>query len=148
CAGPILGAVLTLAAASGSMFTGGFLMVFYAAGMITPLLVLVLLWHRTGIRNSARGRTFSFAGRTFHTTSLLTGALLIAVGIIFTATNGLFSLPEVVSREPQSAWQPGARGLGTTAQIPAVLGPTAIPLPLGLWWPREQTSNATKHSPH
>ena len=148
CAGPILGAVLTLAAGSGSMFTGGFLMVFYAAGMITPLLVLVLLWHRTGIRNSARGRTFSFAGRTFHTTSLLTGALLIAVGIIFIATNGLVSLPEVVSLETQSAWQSGAQGLGTTAQIAAVLGLTAIALALWWWWPREQTSNVTQHSTH
>src|SRR5690625_7085882 len=123
-------------------------MFYYAAGIISPLLVLVQLWHRTEIRNSARGRTFSLAGRTFHTTSLLTGALLIAVGIIFIATNGLVSLPELVSLETQSAWQSGAQGLGTTAQIAAVLGLAAIALVLWWWWPREQTSSVTQHSPH
>ncbi len=146
CAGPILGAVLTLAAASGSILTGGILMAFYAAGMITPLLILVMLWHRTGVRKVARGRAFNFAGRSFHTTSLLTGLLLIAVGIVFIATNGLVGVPEVVSLETQSVLQSGAQGLSTTAQIVMVVTLAVIALALWWWWPRAGNSQATKAS--
>lgn len=148
CAGPILGAVLTLAAASGSMLVGGALMVFYAAGMIAPLLVLVMLWHRTGVRKTARGRAFTFAGRTFHTTSLLTGVLLIAVGVTFIVTNGLVGLPEVVSLETQSAWQSGAQAMSTTTQIVAVLASAGVALALWWWWPRNEKAAAEASSVH
>lgn len=144
CAGPILGAVLTLAAASGSIVVGAGLMFFYSAGMVTPLLVLVMLWHRTGIRKAGRGRTFTLAGRSFHTTSLLTGALLIAVGILFITTNGLVGLPELVSLETQSSLQSGAQGLSTAAQITTVLVLTALALAMWWWWPRESNAAAAR----
>lgn len=137
CAGPILGAVLTLAAASGSVVVGGILMVFYAAGMVTPLLVLVMVWHRTGIRKLGRGRTFTIAGHQIHPTSLLTGIILITVGVIFIATNGLLGIPEIVSLETQSALQLGALGLSQTGQILTILIITAPALALWWWWPRE-----------
>lgn len=138
CAGPILGAVLTLAAASGSVLTGAVLMTFYATGMIAPLLILVMVWHRTGIRRTARGRTFRVAGRDFHTTSLLTGVLLIVVGIVFITTNGLVGLPEVVDLQTQSALQAGAQGMGRTGQVITVLVLTALALATWWWWPREE----------
>lgn len=140
CAGPILGAVLTLAAASGSFATGGILMVFYSAGMVAPLLVLVMLWHRTGIRAVGRGRTFQLGGRQFHSTSLLTGLLLIAVGVLFITTNGLVGLPEFVSLSTQSALQSGAQAMGTGGQVGMIVAITAIGLALWWWWPREETS--------
>jgi cytochrome c biogenesis protein CcdA len=46
CSGPILGAVLTVAAASGRAFRGALLLAVYAAGMAVPLFVLALLWDR------------------------------------------------------------------------------------------------------
>ncbi len=141
CAGPILGAVLTLAAASGSMAVGATLMTFYAAGMVTPLLVLVMLWHRTGIRNVRRGRTFTVAGREFHTTSLLTGALLIAVGVLFITTNGLIGVPELVSLQTQSSLQAGALALSPTGQVVAIVILTAVALALWQWWPRERAED-------
>src|SRR5690625_1043796 len=46
CAGPLLGAVLTVSAVSGNALTGGIVLLVFAAGMALPLLVLALLWGR------------------------------------------------------------------------------------------------------
>src|SRR5690606_9843664 len=59
CAGPILGAVLTLAAAHGSPLLGGSMLAVYAAGMVAPLLGIAWLWARRGPglgRSVLRGR--------------------------------------------------------------------------------------------
>lgn len=98
CAGPILGAVLTIGAARGDVVGGGVLMVAYAAGMVVPLMVLALAWSRIGERTNRllRGRTFTVAGREFHTTSVITGVLIMAVGVLFWATNGLVGVPELL----------------------------------------------------
>lgn len=141
CAGPILGAVLTLAAASGSVTTGAALMAIYGAGMVFPLIILVLAWHRSGVRSKARGRTFTVGNRSFHTTSVLTGALLIAVGILFITTNGLNSLPELVSLETQSQLQGTVQHLtGTAAQVVGILIVAGGALALWYWWPRREVS--------
>src|SRR5215208_3897659 len=44
CSGPILGAVLTVAATSGSALRGAGLLATYAAGMAAPLFIMALLW--------------------------------------------------------------------------------------------------------
>ncbi|AZQ76225.1 cytochrome c biogenesis protein CcdA [Flaviflexus ciconiae] len=110
CAGPILGAVLTMAAASGSIATASLLLAVYGAGMIVPLVIIVLLWRPLGSRGRhiLRGRSFTFLGRRFHTTSVITGLVITATGIIFWATNGLLDMPELVSYERQSQLQEGA----------------------------------------
>ncbi len=47
CSGPVLGAVLTVAAASGQLGYGAALLAVYAAGMAAPLFALAALWgHR------------------------------------------------------------------------------------------------------
>lgn len=58
CAGPILGAVLTIAATSGAALDGGALLAVHAAGMTAPLFLLALLWDRydLGRRRWLRGR--------------------------------------------------------------------------------------------
>ena len=98
CAGPILGAVLTLAAATGEAVTSGLLLALYGAGMVVPLMVLAASWQRLGTRGqrALRGRGFTVAGREFHTTSVATGALIVVVGIVFWTTNGLVGVPELV----------------------------------------------------
>jgi len=48
CAGPILGAVLTLAAARGDAVAAGGLLAVYGAGMVLPLLLIAALWQRLG----------------------------------------------------------------------------------------------------
>ena len=83
CAGPILGAILTLV---------------YGLGMVVPLVVIAALWQKLSVRGRGvlRGRTFSVLGREFHSTSVITGVLIVAVGALFWFTNGLVSLPSLI----------------------------------------------------
>lgn len=112
CSGPILGAVLTLAATSGNAFSSALILSTYGAGMVLPLIMIAALWTRIGQRGQRmlRGRGFSFLGRQWHTTSVISGGLIIMVGIIFWTTNGLVGVPELVPAETQ-AWLQQAASL-------------------------------------
>lgn len=103
CAGPILGAMLTLAAVQGDAVSGGVLLAVYGAGMVVPMFVLARIWNRLGAsgRSSLRGRTVKIFGRELHVISMATGILLIAVGVLFWMTNGLISTPQLVPIEVQ-----------------------------------------------
>src|SRR5919112_594546 len=94
CSGPILGAVLTVAASSGSVLRGAGLLATYAAGMAAPLFLLALLWNRfdLGHRRWLRGREVSLVSLRFHTTSLLSGLMFVVVGILFIAFEGTSGL--------------------------------------------------------
>ncbi|WP_026529646.1 cytochrome c biogenesis CcdA family protein [Haematomicrobium sanguinis] len=105
CAGPILGAVLTLAAAGGDTLAAGVMLAVYGAGMVLPLLLIAALWQRLGARGRRflRGRAFTVLGRELHTTSVVTGLLIMGVGVLFWTTNGLVGAPELVPIDAQ-AW--------------------------------------------
>lgn len=107
CAGPILGAVLTLAAAQGDVFTAATLLAVYGAGMVVPLIALASTWGRLGVRARSvlRGRSFTVLGRDLHSTSVITGLLIIAVGILFWTTNGLIGVPELIPTDVQAGLQ-------------------------------------------
>ena len=142
CAGPILGAVLTMAAASGSTVTAGILLAVYGAGMVVPLLIIVLLWRPLGSRGQGilRGRGFTVFGYRFHTTSVITGLIITATGIIFWATNGLLGMPELVSYETQASLQEGAGLLANPAvDVLAIILIAAIIL--GIWYARSRTAD-------
>lgn len=98
CAGPILGAILTLALAQGNPWSAGGLLAVYGAGMVVPLMIIAALWQRLGTRGRGilRGRAFTVFGRQLHTTSVITGLMITAVGVLFWTTNGLVSLPSLV----------------------------------------------------
>jgi cytochrome c biogenesis protein CcdA len=93
CSGPILGAVLTVAATGGPM-RGALLLAVYALGMAGPLFVLALLWDRydLGKKRWLRGRTVSLGPVRVHTTSTLSGLLFIAIGIVFLLYDGTATL--------------------------------------------------------
>lgn len=105
CAGPILGAVLTLAAARGETVAAGVLLAVYGAGMVVPLFLIAAFWRKLGVRGRRflRGRSFMVAGRALHTTSVITGVLIAGVGVLFWTTNGLVGAPALVPLEAQ-AW--------------------------------------------
>lgn len=94
CSGPILGAILTVAAASGGAAQGAFLLATYALGMATPLFVMALFWERLGLgrRRWLRGRELSLGPLRFHTTNLLSGLMFIALGTVFIVYEGTSSL--------------------------------------------------------
>lgn len=134
CVGPILGAVLTLAAASGSALTAGTLLAVYGAGMVVPLLLVAALWQRLGTRGRRllRGRTFTVAGRELHTTSVLTGLLIIGVGVLFWTTNGLVGAPQLVPLDAQ-AWLQERAALLASPALDVVAIVVAAALALLLW---------------
>nr|WP_306271308.1 cytochrome c biogenesis CcdA family protein [Ornithinimicrobium sp. HY1793] len=143
CAGPILGAVLTLAATRGDVFSAGGLLAVYGAGMVLPLLLIAALWQRLGPRGQTtlRGRTFTVLGRELHTTSVVTGLLIIAVGILFWTTNGLVGAPEILPYETQSWLQELAGTLANPMiDIVALVVVAAVVL---LLWARSQRKTAS-----
>lgn len=94
CSGPILGAILTVAAASGGALRGASLLAVYAAGMAAPLFLMALLWDRLdlGRRRWLRGREVSLGGLRVHTTNLVSGLMFIVLGVVFIAYEGTSSL--------------------------------------------------------
>jgi len=94
CSGPILGAVLTVAATSGSALRGAGLLATYAAGMAAPLFLMSLLWERfdLGHRRWLRGRELSLGRFRFHSTNLFSGLMFIAVGVLFIVFEGTSGL--------------------------------------------------------
>lgn len=101
CAGPILGAILTLAMAQGDTLRAGFMLAVYGAGMVVPLIGLAAIWTRLGPRamKVLRGRGFTVLGRQLHTTSVVTGLLIAGVGVLFWTTNGLVTAPSLLPAE-------------------------------------------------
>ena len=90
CSGPILGAVLTVAASSGQVIRGAVLLAIYALGMAVPLFLMAALWDRfdLGRRSWLRGRELSIGRLRVHTTNLLSGVMFVLLGVIFIAYEG------------------------------------------------------------
>lgn len=95
CAGPILGAVLTIAALDGRPGYGAALLAVYALGMTAPLFLLAGVWERLELsgRGWLRGRAVRLGPLQLHTTSLLTGAMFAAIGAWLVVSDGYLSLP-------------------------------------------------------
>ncbi len=102
CAGPLLGAVLTLAALGSNAAYGGLVLLVFAAGMIVPLLILATLWSRLPfVRTVVRPRIIRI-GRWSNTwTSIASGAVMIAIGVLLLRTDGTASLTGVLGTEQQ-----------------------------------------------
>lgn len=148
CAGPILGAVLTLAMGQGSMFLAGLLLAVYGAGMVVPLTVLAAVWNRLGERGRSRlrGREFTLLGRRLHTTTFVTGLVIIALGILFWATNGLVTLPSLVPTSTLARWQSSSVGLNDPLVQVAVIVGLGL-LALLLWWRWDRRRRRTEDAP-
>ena len=147
CAGPILGAVLSLAFGQGSVVAAGVLLAVYGAGMVVPLVLIAALWGMLGARGRGflRGRSFQVAGRTFHTTTVLTGLLIMALGVLFWFTKGLVTMPSLVPTELLTRWQVASTALNNTAvQILVILIAGAVAL--ALWWRWDRRRAQRTHS--
>lgn len=137
CSGPLLGAVLTMAAGAATPFSGGALLAVYALGMAAPLFLLASLWDRfdLGQKQWLRGKVVQVGNRTIHTSNLIAGLLFIGIGLMFVLTQGTFALErlyeslglitfsfraqttiDTITRKiPDWAWLSGLLLLGITA---------------------------------
>lgn len=148
CAGPILGAILTLAMGQASPVVSGVLMAMYGAGMVLPLTLIAAVWQHRPDRTRAllRGREFTLGGLRLHTTSVLTGVLLIVVGVLFWRTNGLLDVPSLVPTGVQARLQElGASVTGPVLDVLFVLALAAVVL--GLWHLARRRSVAADDAP-
>jgi cytochrome c-type biogenesis protein len=75
CIGPILGGILGLASATSSVVAGTVLLVAYAAGLAVPFLAVAL-------GASWVSRRLAWVGRHHHAVSLVTGVLLVTLGVL------------------------------------------------------------------
>ncbi|MGW8397818.1 cytochrome c biogenesis CcdA family protein [Streptomyces lydicus] len=114
CAGPILGAVLTVTAVSGNPVYGASMLAVYALGMALPLFVLALLWDRfrLGSRGWLRGRELRLGPLRLHTTSLLSGLFFIGIGVLFLGFNGTSALPGVLDADSEFRVEEWATRIG------------------------------------
>jgi cytochrome c biogenesis protein CcdA len=117
CAGPLLGGVLTLSAMGGDPVYGGVLMGTYALGMAAPLFVLAWLWDRLHLRERAwlRGSPVRLGPFRTHTTAVVSGALFIAIGVLFVTTDGTANLGGVLSVDAEYELQLWLRRMAAVA---------------------------------
>lgn len=135
CAGPILGAILTLAVGQGSALRAGLMLAVYGLGMTLPLLVLAAAWTRLSPRTMSllRGRGFRVLGRELHTTSVLTGLLIMGVGVLFWTTNGLVSVPSLLPTAVQRRVQSAVGELASSGADAGLVALAAVVVLL-IWW--------------
>ncbi|WP_433425163.1 cytochrome c biogenesis CcdA family protein [Microtetraspora malaysiensis] len=128
CSGPLLGSVLTVSAAGGAPAYGAALMALYALGMAVPLFVLALLWDRfdLGRRSWLRGRPIRLGPLRTHTTSLVSGLLFIAIGVLFLVTDGTASLGGLSGVDEQFSLQVWLRDVA--GHVPDAALPLALVL--------------------
>jgi len=112
CVGPILGALLTLLATQGlAVLQGAILAFVYALGLGTPLIVIAAFFSRFGSGSRfwgiVRGRGFEvnlgFTTLYLHTTSIISGMLLICVGLLL-LTGQLTVLSQWSQSTPLGRW--------------------------------------------
>ncbi|MGH3855130.1 MAG: cytochrome c biogenesis protein CcdA [Pseudonocardiaceae bacterium] len=140
CSGPILGAVLTIAAVDGQPARGGALLAVYALGMAVPMFVLAALWQRYDLsrRRWLRGRAFTLGPLHLHTTSAISGLLFIGIGVLFLAFDGTAALSGVLGLTVSTDTQLAAQNAITrfSARVPdtALLGTLAAVIVLTTAW--------------
>jgi cytochrome c-type biogenesis protein len=112
CVGPILGTLLTLLVAQGSsVLAGAVLAQIYALGLALPLFLVAVFFRQVGTGSRiwqvlrGRGISVNVFGRTLHlhTTSILSGLLLILLGY-FLASGELYRFSDWATRTPAGEW--------------------------------------------
>ncbi|MEK7787281.1 MAG: cytochrome c biogenesis CcdA family protein [Chloroflexota bacterium] len=112
CVGPILGAILTLLATQGAGIAQGAVLAFvYALGLGAPLIVISTLFSRLGHGTrfwqilKGRGFEVKLGGQVLylHTTSILSGLLLIGMGYLL-ASGQLTFITQLAAGSDISLW--------------------------------------------
>lgn len=99
CLGPILGAILTMAAGQGSIERATLLLTAYAAGLGIPFLAVAAAF------GSSPGLVRRING-SLHTVTTISGAVMLGVGLIMLL--GIYEqlFTEIIRAAPWSPWEP------------------------------------------
>jgi hypothetical protein len=127
CCAPVLAGVLTLSAISSSLPQSIAIGLAYVAGMVSPLVVIALLWERYNLSGSllVRGRALGLGRRwqwRIHSTNLLAGLLFLGVGtfIIVSAFSGGFTATEGQNRLGEFLRSAASSVIETTRGLPDI----------------------------
>lgn len=139
CAGPILGAILVTAGFGASPWQGALLMVLYATGMAVPLGLLALVWRagRLSERAWLRPRPLRVFGRESTWTNLVSGLLLIGLGIALGWSGASNPLGGLVPASRLASWEESVLRLASSVPAWAFLF-ALVAVAGALWfaWPR------------
>lgn len=153
CSGPVLGAILTMAATERSAIGGGLLLAVYALGMAAPLFALAALWERLdlGRRSWTRGRDVRLGPIRTHTTALASGLLFVAIGIVFLRFDGTAGITGTLGLADSAEVEFDAQRAvaDVVAGIPAWAPPAAITLVAAslAWRRRDQGAEHARRRP-
>lgn len=136
CAGPLIGAVLSLALIGSNPVYGGVIGAVFALGMTVPMFVLALLWDRfkLGDRRWLRGRGIKIGPLHTHTMSLVSGLLFIAIGVLFLVTDGTANLGGIVGVDTDQQLQESVSGFAGSVSNAAVIFAVVVVVGLVLGW--------------
>ena len=103
------------------------------------LFIIAALWTRVGTRTRSvlRGGSVSFFGRRLPIMSMVTGVLMVAVGIVFWMTNGLVSAPSLVPTTTLAHAQEWVSSWSSTTTDIIVVCVLAV-LAIALWFRHER----------
>jgi cytochrome c-type biogenesis protein len=99
CVGPILGAILTMAAGQGDIHRAAFLLAVYSAGLSVPFLAAAVAF------GSSPG-VIRRLNRRLHLVTSMSGAVMLAIGMIMVL--GIYQrfFTELVRIAPWAPWEP------------------------------------------
>ena len=139
CAGPILGAILVTAGFGASPWHGAFLMVLYASGMAFPLALLALVWRagRLSERAWLRPRPLRIFGRDSTWTNLVSGLMLIVLGVALSWSGASNPLGGLISASRLASWEESVMRVAASVPTWAFFF-ALVALVASLWfaWPR------------
>ncbi|MBB1483614.1 cytochrome c biogenesis protein CcdA [Tessaracoccus sp. MC1865] len=140
CTGPLLGAVLTVAAVGGNAVRGGLLLALFGAGMVVPLVILALLWDRLRLGERLRPRPVRIGPFTTSSLGLVSGLLFIGVGVLFITTDATAGIGGILDATQQFHLESWLREVGLRIPDLAVVGAVVVVAGLLLWgWLRRPT---------
>lgn len=137
CTGPLLGAVLTVAAVSGNAVRGGLLLAMFGAGMVVPLVLLALLWDKLKLGERMRPRPVEIGPLSTSLFGIISGVLFIGVGVLFITTDATSGIGGILDATQQFRLETWLRELGLNVPDLAVVGVVVVVAGLLLWrWMR------------
>lgn len=137
CTGPLLGAVLTVAAVSGNAVRGGLLLAMFGAGMVVPLVLLALLWDKLKLGERMRPRPVEIGPLSTSLFGIISGVLFIGVGVLFITTDATSGIGGILDATQQFRLETWFRELGLNVPDLAVVGVVVVVAGLLLWrWMR------------